>query len=226
MDDFTKAQEKVRKLLKERGRLVVAIDGYCGSGKTRLGELLQAMLGGNLFHTDDFYLPFERRSPDWKKVPARNMDIKRLREEVFIPAHDGDRIVYGAYDAHRRKLKSIAVAPEPLSVIEGSYSHHPVFAACTDFKIFIKCDDETQKKRLQEREGQDISSFEELWIPLERQFFEDYRIEERSDLVLDTSDRDETPEKPRPSEDDAQKRRRDLAASVEFFKRSSYWNRK
>lgn len=226
MDPFDTAIVKIQKHLAVRGRLLVTIDGACGGGKSALGEFIQEHLGGNLFHTDDFYLPFERRSPDWKKVPTRNMDLKRLREEVFIPASSGERIVYGAYDPHRRKLRSIAVAPEALSVVEGSYSQHPVFAAYTDFRIFIKCDGETMRKRLSEREGGDISAYEELWIPLSEQFFREYRVEERADLVLDTSDKKEQDSvKDQGSPETVKDRRKELESSLEFFRRSSFWNK-
>ena len=231
MDDraFRPVIQKLSRLMAQMGRLTVAVDGRCGSGKSTLGAMIQEELGGNLFHTDDFYLPFERRSSDWKKVATHNMDMLRLRDEIYLPASKGERIVYGAYDPFKRQLKSIAVAPEDISVIEGSYSMHPMFTSYIDVGIFVTCDKETQEERLKAREGDNFVNFKELWIPLEEQYFKDYRIEERSLVVIDTG-RKALEEAARTEmerkDEDARTRREQLDASLEFFRRSSFWSGK
>ena len=58
---FTNASDlldAVERALTERGHLLLAIDGRCGCGKSSLAALLARELDGNVFHTDDFYLPF------------------------------------------------------------------------------------------------------------------------------------------------------------------------
>ena len=48
----------------DRRRVLIAIDGRCGSGKTTLASLLAEEFGGALFHMDDFYLREEQRTPE------------------------------------------------------------------------------------------------------------------------------------------------------------------
>lgn len=171
---------------------MIAIDGRCGSGKTTLGAMLQQEFGGNLFHTDDFYLPFEKRSPDWEQVATRNMDFNRLREEVLLPVSRGERVSYGAYDPMERRMRNVTCAPAALSILEGSYSQHPILRGEEDFLIFLTCDPQIQAERLLQREGeQRFKRFKQLWIPLEEQYFREYRIEERCDMVICTDAREE-----------------------------------
>ena len=58
---------------------LLAIDGRCGSGKSTLAAWLAEQLPCNLVHMDDFYLPMDRRRPDWAEHPGANMDFARLR---------------------------------------------------------------------------------------------------------------------------------------------------
>ena len=73
-----------------RERLLVAIDGRCASGKSTLAEELKKDLGCAVFHMDDFFLPFERKTAQRLAQPGGNVDWERFREEVirFMKAHE------------------------------------------------------------------------------------------------------------------------------------------
>ena len=108
--------------------LVLALDGRCGSGKTTLANALAAQLPGcTLLRTDDFYLPPARRSPDWAHTPCANMDLTRLRDEALRPAYAGQPVAYRAYSCREGAFLPPAQLPaQPLVILEGSYSHHPL----------------------------------------------------------------------------------------------------
>ena len=54
--------------------VLVGLDGCCGSGKTTLaGQLAQRLPECTVLHTDDYYLPLDRRAPDWMHTPAANI---------------------------------------------------------------------------------------------------------------------------------------------------------
>ena len=169
--------------------LVLALDGRCGSGKTTLANALAAQLPGcTLLRTDDFYLPPARRSPDWAHTPCANMDLARLREELLRPARAGEPVFYRAYSCREGAYRPGQCIPaQPLSIVEGSYSHHPLLAGCYDLKVFVTCSPAEQTRRLQAREGERYPSFAARWIPLEEGYFKKYGIEEKADLVLDTT---------------------------------------
>ena len=179
--------DAVEQDLAERGHLLLAIDGRCGCGKSSLADLLARELDGNVFHTDDFYLPFSRRPNDWKTLPAGNMDLTRLREEVLTPLLAKETVYYRAYDCQGDSFKPTGEIPfKALSLVEGSYSQHPILADAYDRTLFVTADREIQMHRLREREGGHAASFEELWIPMEENYFKAFAIKQKADWILRT----------------------------------------
>ena len=75
-----------------------------------------------------------------------------------------------------------------LTVVEGSYSRHPILAAEYDLTIFLTCSREEQRRRLQAREGDYFPVFETQWIPMEENYLSRYSIEVGSHIVMDTID--------------------------------------
>ena len=123
----------IRRELERRGRLLLAIDGRCGCGKSTLAARLAADFGGSVVHTDDFYLPFAARKTDWREGVAANMDLLRLRDEVLVPLRRGERARCRAYDCGEdRFLPPREVAADGLVLLEGSYSAHPLLRAYYD----------------------------------------------------------------------------------------------
>ena len=167
--------------------LVLALDGRCGSGKTTLANALAAQLPGcTLLRTDDFYLPPAQRVRGWEKTPCANMDLARLRQEVLLPSAAGQPAAYRAYSCRAGAYQPAQeLAAQPLVILEGSYSHHPLLAPYEDFRVFMTCSDAEQTRRLQAREGARYPAFAQRWIPLEEGYFAKYSIEESAGLILD-----------------------------------------
>ena len=70
-------------------------------------------------------------------------------------------------------------------IIEGAYSSHPYFENYSDFKIFVKADSETQKERILKRNGEELlTHFLNEWIPMENRYFNEFKTEENSDLII------------------------------------------
>ena len=180
-------RERIRQGLSEKGRLLLAIDGRCGCGKSRLAARLAEEFVGNVFRVDDFYLPFGERAEDWQEIPAGNVDLARFRREVLEPLVHGEAPRYRAWDCRRECFREPEEHPfRPLSVVEGSYALHPLLREAYDLRVFMTAEPATQRARLRAREGRRFLAFEELWIPLEERYFRVFRVEECADLVLRT----------------------------------------
>ena len=110
--------------------LVLALDGRCGSGKTTLADWLARQFPASIvLHTDDFYLPPAQRVRGWEKTPCANMDLIRLRDEALRPAYEGQPVLYRAYSCRAGTYQPVQeLAAQPLVILEGSYSHHPLLA--------------------------------------------------------------------------------------------------
>lgn len=169
---------------------VVAVDGRCGSGKTGFASLAAGVLArpANLVHLDDFYLPPDRRKPDWMETPAGNMDLERFREEVLDPAREGRLEAYRPYDCQTGRLNEpVELDGGSLTVVEGTYSQHPSMAGYYDCKIFLTCGREEQTRRLRAREGDYYPTFDRVWRTLEERYFAACGTEAAADLVVDTT---------------------------------------
>lgn len=186
--DYFAVLSEIYRLMQKKNSPVVAIDGRCGSGKTYLAELIGKLFSCNICHMDDFYMPLEQRRRDWTEIPGGNMDLKRFHAEVLHPIGMGQQADYRPYDCKKNEMgETVKISPDRLTVVEGSYSHHPLLSSEYDLTIFLTCSSEEQRKRLQMREGGYFSVFEKQWIPMEENYFSHYSIEKGSSLVVDTS---------------------------------------
>lgn len=185
---FTLLRE-IRKIAAKGKPAVISIDGRCGSGKSRLAELIGQLFPCNILHMDDFYLPPELRADDWRTVPGGNMDFKRFQEELLIPIRTGREALYRPYLCQTGRMgEEKRLSPRRLTVVEGSYSRHPALAAEYDLTVFLTCPKKERQRRLKAREGSYFSVFEELWIPLEEEYLRCFEIEGASDFVADTEE--------------------------------------
>ena len=169
--------------------LVLALDGRCGSGKTTLtNALVRQFPASAVLRTDDFYLPPVQRAHGWEQTPCANMDLARLRDEALRPAYAGQPVQYRAYSCREGAYQPAQELPaQPLVILEGSYSHHPLLTGYETLRVFVTCSKEEQTRRLQEREGERYANFAARWIPLEEGYFAKYQIAENADFVVDTT---------------------------------------
>ncbi len=185
---FLELREHIDRLLldlpKERAA-IICLDGRCASGKSTLAKRLAEAYSCNLFHTDDFFLRTEQRTPERYAEPGGNLDYERMRAEVFEKIRQGQPFSYRPFDCSVMALaEAVEVESAKLNLIEGSYSHHPAFQDYCDLKIFMVVDPYTQAKRLLDREGAEgYKIFVDRWIPLEEKYFTKLKIRENSDII-------------------------------------------
>ena len=186
---FFPALVRIATLTERGGPVLAAVDGRCGSGKSGLGELVRNLFPCTVVHMDDFYLPPNQRDKDWEKIPGGNIDFARLLQEVLVPAGAGEPIHYRPFRCSSGTLGEETLLPaRPLTVVEGSYSQHPLLTARYDLKIFLTCGPETQRRRLERREGAHFSDYESRWMPMEERYFRQCGTEQNCDLEIDTTD--------------------------------------
>ena len=145
---------------------LVAIDGRCTAGKTTLAGLLQGKRSCNVVH----------------------MDFERLLSEVLLPLKSGAEALYRPYNCHADYF----LPTQPLSaaiptVIEGSYSCHPLLREHYSLRVFLDISPELQAERLMARNPAAFESFQTMWIPREEAYFSACRVREHCDIVLNGS---------------------------------------
>lgn len=169
-------------------KTLMRIDGYCGSGKSTLGQHLARLLGAQLVSMDHFFVPEPLKTPERQATPGHNVHWERFLEEVLQPLREGRPATYRPYrcgdDAYG---DSITISAEGLVIIEGSYSGHPELDSCYDLRVFMKTSEKSQLQRIDARSGHVVlERFKRLWIPYEMAYFEAFPIEGDSDIVIET----------------------------------------
>lgn len=171
---------------KKNGVILIAVDGKCGSGKSTLGAYLQQKFDANLFHTDDFFLQDEQRTPARLAETGGNVDYERFYREVLIPVTENREVCYRRFDCSVRQLcDGIVIPPRRVNIVEGSYSCHPYFGEPYDLKIFMEINETQQLQNIAARSGADkLELFQKVWIPKENQYFKQFQIKENSHMVI------------------------------------------
>ena len=169
-------------------KVLIAIDGRCASGKSTLAENLSKIFGCDIIHMDDFFLPFEKRTPERLAEPGGNIDYERFEKEVLNSFHKNEVFSYGVFNCGSGKIESERViTPSNVIITEGSYSLHPKFSDHYNVKIFVFTDSDTQINRIRERNGEEmLKMFKERWIPMEENYFTAFDIGNLADIKLNT----------------------------------------
>ena len=170
------------------GRYVVAIDGRCGSGKSTLTQQLAAALDGRVVCADDFFLRPEQRTPERLAEPGGNLDRERMKTEVIDHLEAG-ALSYTPFDCSVMDFgRPVELPPSRLTIVEGAYSLHPYFGQYYDLAVFVTAELETRLRRIGARPGHNnVEMFRKRWIPLEERYLSACEVEQRSDIIVDTT---------------------------------------
>ncbi len=173
--------EQIRKLLSEKSRVCVAIDGRCGAGKSTLADRLAVEYSGEVIRMDHFYLPLALRGQE-----RVNVHYERFDEEVVTGLKSGIPFSYRVFDCRIMDFgESILIGAAPLIIVEGAYSTLPQWEELYDFKIFADISKEEQKRRIILRNGvEGYQNFENKWIPMEEKYFAEYHTVNRCDCKI------------------------------------------
>ena len=119
------------------------------------------------------------------KFFALNVDYERFHQEVLTPLKAGVPFSYRPFDCSTFTLaQPVEVVPKALTIIEGTYSHHPHFQDPYDLKIFLGVTPEIQRQRVLQRPAFLHQRFFDAWIPMEETYFRTFGIPEKADLVF------------------------------------------
>ena len=186
---------RIDRLMAERERVLIAIDGGSASGKTTLGALLQSIYGCPVFHMDDFFLRPEQRTPERFSELGGNVDRERFLSEVLLPLREGKAVDYRRFDCKTFTIASPRrIEPGRLNIIEGAYAMHPDLAPYYDLTVFLAVSAEKQRERILKRNAPaQAELFFDRWIPFEQRYFAALNVPERCDLTIFLDDQTSVP---------------------------------
>lgn len=187
METFVEAVcARIRRLLAEQARVLLAIDGRSAAGKTTLSARLGCTFDANVLHMDDFFLRSEQRTEARLQEPGGNVDYERCKREALLPLMRGEPFSYRPYDCRAGALLApVHVPVRSVNIMEGAYSCHPAFGKAYDLTLFLSVAADAQFARIRLRNGEEAARrFAGVWIPLEEKYFAYCHTEAGADMVF------------------------------------------
>ncbi len=167
---------------------VVAIDGRSNSGKSSLADRLCAITGAGLVRMDDFLWPGGRTVVEELGMVGGNVHYDMIKDEVLPYLKSPKAFSHRYFEGHTIRMdRKRRVCASPYRIVEGSFSQHAYFGKYWDIKVFMTTDSATQRRRVMERDGEALAaSYYSLWIPMEDEYIDFFRLEERAEVVIRT----------------------------------------
>ena len=179
---------KIQRLLENKPRALIGLDGRIASGKSSLAARIAEVFGAHIIHTDDYYTPRVSRSAGWQKKAAGNMDLSRLREEVLIPYQNGQPLHTAPFDCQSQQAgKPVDYPADRPLIVEGSYALEDSLRSYYDASFYLELDPQVQRERVAKRNGDYAPVFYSTWIPLEQVYIDLQHPEAFADVVLNTT---------------------------------------
>ena len=184
----TEILKRIQVLLQQKKRVILAIDGRCGAGKSTFAQFLQQKTGAEVIHADDFFLRPEQRTSERMQQPGGNIDYERMKQEVIDHLLVPQVFTYTPYECAVQALGTPKlVSAAPVLIVEGAYSMHPYFGSYYDIAVVMTADTEERLHRIGARgHHNNLEQFRTRWMPMEEAYLKAFDIESRADFILYT----------------------------------------
>lgn len=169
---------------KQHKPVLIAIEGFGGSGKTTLAEQLKgALRDAYIINIDDFIIKARLTEPSQDKGA---FDRERLEKQVLIPATTGNDIAYQKLIWVTDTLSEPVIVPKvAYLIVEGISSYHPDIANYYDYKIWVDTPIELAKERGHARDGSNENAQHwDLWAENDLKYQQKYHPEQQADFVI------------------------------------------
>lgn len=165
--------------------VLIAIEGFGGSGKTTLAEQLRdALRDAYIINIDDFIIKAKLTEPSWDKGA---FDRERLEQQVLIPATTGKDVAYQKLIWETDNLSEPVNMPKvAYLIVEGISSYHPNIAKYYDYKIWVDTPIELAKERGHSRDGSNENAQHwDLWAENDLKYQQKYHPEQVADFTIE-----------------------------------------
>lgn len=177
--------EKIQRVHFEHYPILVAIDGFGGSGKSTLVDQLKELLqNAEIVHIDDFIVKEKLDEPTWDKGA---FDRDRLERQVLIPAKQGHLVSYQKLHWAENILSGHFIIPScNYLIVEGISTSHPDISHYYHFKIWVDTPIEIAKRRGHARDASNENANKwDLWAENDLAYQAKYHPERYADFLVE-----------------------------------------
>jgi len=163
--------------------ILIGIEGFGGSGKTTVADILAGRLGdAYVVHIDDFIVKEKITDPSWD---TGGFDRKRLEEQVLKPATSGRAITYQKLIWQSNTLSDYVTIPQSkYLIVEGISSYHPDIRDYYDYTLWVDTPMAIAKERGHARDGSNENADHwDLWTENDRRYQQKYHPEQAADFM-------------------------------------------
>ena len=173
----------IEKSEKNAETVFIAVDGRSGSGKSYFAEESAKDFSVNLFHMDDFFLPFKERPENFGENDGDNIDFLRIINELILPLKSKKACVYRKFCCMTQSFSETQIPYKKINILEGTFSAHQKLREYIDFTVLLEADEKTRIKRLKEREKDNFEAFK-FWLEREENYFKNFREKPRQHICV------------------------------------------
>nr|WP_255626693.1 uridine kinase [Phyllobacterium sp. KW56] len=184
-------------------RIVVAIDGVDGAGKTTFADelatviralgqpVIQASIDG-FHHPKDIRYLRGRNSPEGYFLDSYDYDM--FRRDLLIPFRTGAHIVQTAGFNHRTNQKVSAVAKpyqRSILLVDGIFLHRNELIDCWDLSLFLDVPFVISYSRMAARDGSNVDPFapeNARYLEGQRMYLRQCNPRDRATILIDNAD--------------------------------------
>jgi uridine kinase len=180
---------EIKHRAQDRARIVIALSGFGGSGKSTIAKALLETLGdGEIIHLDDFiHDQLSQRSDSWE-----GFEWDRLVEEVLRPIAEGaDVVEYGVYHWPSNKIvEKRKVALPKYIILEGVGLIRDNLKKYFDVTIWIDVPLVVATERGKRRDVEEYKVphhaelWDTIWTPNDADYFRKFVPNEKADFLL------------------------------------------
>lgn len=190
--------ERAQRLLAARPpRIVVALDGRIGAGKSTIAAAIAKRTDACVITGDDFYA-YRITYAEWATRTAAErardvIDWRYLRTSALEPLRAGDPASWLTYGemlpdgSFRTKPGAVQRKPAPLILLEGAYMTQPALGDLIDLTVLIDTPTPLRLERIGKRDSAEfLADWHPRWDEAESYYFTNVRPPSSFDLVVDT----------------------------------------
>ena len=186
-------------LLPRDRRVLVAVDGVDGAGKTTFADRLALLLDRPVVRAsaDDFLNPAVVRHARGRESPEGffldSYDLDALRRLLLDPFAAGAPFRRRAFDVHADRPVHGAdeqAPPDALLLLDGLFLHRDELAGCWEFSIFLDVPFETTAARMAARDGTSPDPHHptmQRYVGAQLLYFEACDPHRRANIVIDNT---------------------------------------